>query len=108
LGRWTEGLSFEGTNPTPGLTTAANWFPRTEKLGPDEIRIIFMGMAPFISPGQMNTSVFVQLGIGENLIFDLREGSIANYIAGGSSPNELNKVFITHLHIDHFGSLPYL
>jgi len=103
-----EGLMFEGINPTPGLKSAANWFPRTEKLGPDEIRIIFMGTAPFIRPGQMNTSVFVQLGNGENFIFDLGEGSIANYIAGGFALNELDKVFITHLHIDHFGSLPYL
>jgi ribonuclease Z len=59
LGRWTEGLLFEGINPTPGLKSAANWFPRTEKLGPDEMCIIFMGTAPFIRPGQMNTSVFV-------------------------------------------------
>jgi len=108
LGRWTEGLMFEGINPTPGLKSAANWFPRTEKLGPDEMRIIFMGTAPFIRPGQMNTSVFVQLGNGENFIFDLGEGSIANYIAAGFALNELDKVFITHLHIDHFGSLPYL
>ena len=56
----------------------------------------------------MNTSVFVQLGNGENFIFDLGEGSIANYLAGGFALNELDKVFITHLHVDHFGSLPYL
>jgi hypothetical protein len=55
-----------------------------------------MGTAPFIRPGQMNTSVFVQLGNGENFIFDIGEGSIANYIAGGFSLNELDKVFITH------------
>lgn len=108
LERWTEGLMFEGINPTPGLKSASNWFPRTEKLGPDEIRIIFMGTAPFIRPGQMNTSILVQLGNGENFIFDIGEGSIANYIAAGFALNELDKVFITHLHIDHFGSLPYL
>jgi ribonuclease BN (tRNA processing enzyme) len=56
----------------------------------------------------MNTSMFVQLGNGENFIFDLGEGSIAKYIAAGFALNELDKVFITHLHIDHFGSLPYL
>jgi ribonuclease BN (tRNA processing enzyme) len=108
MGRWKEGLLFKGINPTPGLKSAANWFPRTEKLGPDEMRIIFMGTAPFIRPGQMNTSIMVQLGNGENFIFDIGEGSIANYIAAGFALNELDKVFITHLHIDHFGSLPYL
>ena len=108
MGRWTEGLMFEGINPTPGITSAANWFPRSEEVRPDEMRIIFMGTAPFIRPGQMNTSIMVQLGNGENFIFDLGEGSIANYISAGFALNELDKVFITHLHIDHFGSLPYL
>lgn len=108
MGRWTEGLMFEGINPTPGITSAANWFPRSEDVRPDEMRIIFMGTAPFIRPGQMNTSILVQLGSGENFIFDLGEGSIANYIAAGFALNELDKVFITHLHVDHFGSLPYL
>ncbi len=106
--RWKEGLLFEGIRPQPWLTSAANWFPRTEDVQPEEMRIIFMGSAPFIRPGQMNTSILVQLGNGENFIFDLGEGSISNYIAAGFALNELDKVFITHLHIDHFGSLPYL
>ena len=108
LGRWKEGQLFEGINPTPGLASAAQWFPRTEEIGPDEMRIIFMGTSPMIRPGQMNTSIFVQLGNGENFVFDLGEGAVANYLAGGFALNELDKVFITHLHVDHFGSLPYL
>jgi ribonuclease Z len=108
MGRWKEGLLFEGIAPTPGLKSAANWFPKTEQIGPDEMRIIFMGTSPMIRPGQMNTSIFVQLGNGDNFIFDLGEGAIANYLAGGFALNELDKVFITHLHVDHFGSLPYL
>jgi hypothetical protein len=82
-GRWKEGLLFDGIRPTPGLKSAANWFPKTEKLGPDEMQIIFMGTAPAIRPGQMNTSVFVRLGNGDSFIFDIGEGAIANYVAGG-------------------------
>ena len=108
MGRWKEGLLYEGIAPQPWLKSAANWFPRTEDVQPDEMRIIFMGTAPFIRPGQMNTSILVQLGNGENFIFDLGEGSVANYIASGFALNEFDKVFITHLHIDHFGALPYL
>lgn len=108
MGRWKEGLLFDGIEPTPGLKSAANWFPRTETIGPDEIRITFMGTAPFIRPGQMNTSILIQLGDGQNFVFDIGEGSVANYIAAGMALNELDKVFITHLHIDHFGALPYL
>ena len=107
-GRWKEGLLFEGLRPQPWLKSAANWFPRAEEVQPEEMRIIFMGTAPFIRPGQMNTSIFVQLGNGENFVFDLGEGSVANYIAGGFALNELDKIFITHLHVDHFGALPYL
>ena len=107
-GRWREGLMFDGIRPTESVKSAANWFPRTEDIGPDEMRVIFMGTAPMIRPGQMNTSILIQLGNGENFVFDIGEGSIANYVSAGMALNELDKVFITHLHVDHFGSLPYL
>ena len=89
MGRWKEGLMFEGIKPQPWLKSAANWFPRTEDVQPNEMRIIFMGTAPIIRPGQMNTSIFVQLGNGENFIFDLGEGSVANYIGSGFALNAL-------------------
>ena len=43
MGRWKEGLLFQGIAPQPWLKSAANWFPRTENVQPDEMRIIFMG-----------------------------------------------------------------
>lgn len=107
-GRWKEGLMFEGVEPMPWLKSASNWFPNTEEVQSDEIRIIFMGSSPMIRPGQMNTSIFIQLGNGKNFVFDLGEGAVANYVAAGIALNEINDVFITHLHIDHFGSLPYV
>jgi len=106
--KWKEGLLFEGIKPSPWMKSAANWFPRTEEVQPNEMRIIFMGTAPFMRPGQMNTSIFVQLGNGDNFVFDLGEGSPANYIASGFALNQIKDVFITHLHVDHFGGLPYV
>lgn len=108
LGRWKEGLMFDGINPTPGLKSASNWFPRSEAVGSDEMRITFMGSAPFIRPGQMNTSILIELGNGDKLVFDIGEGSVANYVSAGHALNELDKIFITHLHVDHYGALPYL
>lgn len=105
---WKEGLLFKGVEPMPWLKSAANWFPRTETLQPDEMRVTFMGTAPLLRPGQMNTSLYVELGNGDSFVFDLGEGSLANYIAAGVALNELNKIFISHLHVDHFGALPYL
>jgi hypothetical protein len=55
MGRWKEGLLFEGIKPQPWLKSAANWLPRTEDVQPDEMRIIFMGSAPF--PSSNGTAV---------------------------------------------------
>jgi len=107
-GRWKEGLLFEGVEPMPWLESAANWFPGTEEVQPNEMRVTFMGTAPMIRPGQMNTSIYVELGNGDNFVFDMGEGAVANYVASRVSLNQIKHVFITHLHVDHFGSLPYL
>ena len=72
------------------------------------MRIIFMGSAPFMRPGQMNTAILVELGNGDIFMFDLGEGSPANIIGSGYALNEISDVFITHLHVNHFGGLPYL
>jgi ribonuclease Z len=108
MGRWKEGLLFEGVRPMPWLKSAANWFPGTEEVQPDEMRVTFMGTAPNIRPGQMNTSIYVELGNGDNFVFDMGEGAVANYVAARVALNQIKQVFITHLHVDHYGSLPYL
>src|SRR5262245_39604309 len=106
-GRWKEGITFEGVSPMPWLKSAANWFPKTEQLQPDEIRVTFMGSSPLPRPGQMGTSVYVELGDGQSFIFDMGPGSIVNYLAAGISLNRLNDIFITHLHWDNFDSVVY-
>ncbi len=108
MGRWKEGLLFEGIKPMPWLKSAANWLPGTEDVQPNEMRVTFMGTSPSIRPGQMNTSIFVELGNGDKFVFDIGEGSVANYVASRVALNELKHVFLTHLHVDHFGALPYL
>jgi ribonuclease Z len=108
MGRWKEGLMFDGIEPMPWLKSAANWFPGTEKVQPEEIRVTFMGSSPLPRPGQMGTSVYVELGNGDNFIFDMGPGSIANYLAAGIPLNQINDIFVTHLHWDHVASIPYI
>ena len=108
LGRWVEGVNFEGMEPMPWMKSSMNWFPRTESVQPDEIRVTFMGTTPLIRPGQMGTSIFVELGSGKSFVFDFGPGAVANYIASGVPLNQINDIFLTHLHWDHFGSVPYV
>ena len=107
LGRWKEGLMFDGVAPMPWLKSATNWTPGTEEVQAEEVRVTFMGSSPLPRPGQMGTSVYVELGNGKNFIFDFGPGSIANYLASRVPLNEINDIFITHLHWDHFASVPY-
>ena len=65
-----EGLLFEGIRPMRWLKSAANWFPGTEDVQPEEMRITFMDSAPMIRPVQMNTSIYVELGNGDNFVLD--------------------------------------
>ncbi len=108
LGRYKEGLLFDGIAPQPWLKSAANWFPNTEEVQPEEMRITFMGSAPMLRPGQMNTSIYIELGNGDSFIFDMGEGAVSNYMGSGIPINKMNDIFLTHLHVDHFGSIPWV
>ena len=108
LGRWKEGLTFDGVEPMPWMKSAVNWYPRTETVHPDEMRVTFMGSSPLIRPGQMGTSIYVELGDGKSFIFDFGPGSVGNYLAAGVPLNRVNDIFLTHLHWDHVGSIPYI
>ncbi len=107
-GKWKEGLLFEGIEPQPWLKSAANWFPNTEKVQPDEMRITFMGTAPMLRPGQMNTSVYIELGNGDSFIFDMGTGSTDRLAGLEADYSKLDKVFISHLHTDHAGDVAAL
>jgi ribonuclease Z len=95
--------------PTPSVKNKNNYFPQSEPLGPDEMRIIFMGSQPW--PPRMtqaSTCIMVELGNGKRLFFDFGPGCLRNIIANQVPAPEINDIFLTHLHIDHYGELPYL
>ena len=101
-----EGLMFQGLSPQPWLKDIANWFPGKEEVQPNEMRVTFMGTSPLQRPAQFGTSIFVELGNGDSFIFDFGPVAIANYMAAGVPINRINNIFITHLHWDHFSSVP--
>jgi ribonuclease BN (tRNA processing enzyme) len=95
--------------PTPSVKSRNNYFPNSEKLGPDEMRISFMGSTPFPPRiDQAGTCIMVELGNGDSFFFDFGPGCLRNIIAMGHSQQLVQDIFITHLHVDHYHDLSYL
>jgi ribonuclease Z len=82
------------------------YYPNTEDLAPDEMRVIACGTGmPTTRAAQAAACFLVELGNGDKFIFDAGSGS-AERISSLQIPYDyLDKVFISHLHADHFGSL---
>jgi ribonuclease Z len=95
--------------PTPSVKNKNNYFPQSEQLGPDEMRIIFMGSNPW--PPRMTqagTCIMVELGGSKRLFFDFGPGCLRNIIANQVPIPEITDIFLTHLHLDHYADIPYL
>jgi len=80
------------------------YFPNSESLGPNEMRVIACGTGmPTTRAAQAAACFLVELGNGDKFLFDIGSGS-AERISSLQIPyNFLDKVFIGHLHTDHFG-----
>ncbi len=85
------------------------YYPGTETLAEDEIRIIACGTGmPDQRRAQASACFLFELGNGDKFIFDIGSGSMRN-IASLMIPYEyLTKVFLSHLHTDHWGDLDSL
>jgi ribonuclease Z len=95
--------------PTPSIKNKNNYFPQSEPLDSNEMRIIFMGSNPWPPRvKQAATCIMVEVGSGKRFFFDFGPGCLRNIIANQVPVPEINDIFLTHLHIDHFGELPYL
>lgn len=86
-----------------------SYFPNTEKLGKNEMRIIALGTGmPTQTPNNKSASFLVELGNGDSFLFDLGSGSTDNLSGIQPDYSKLNKVFASHLHTDHIGDLASL
>lgn len=82
------------------------YYPGTEELNPDEIRIIACGTGmPAARRGQAASCWVFELGNGDKFLFDLGTGSMANVMSLMIPADYLTKVFASHLHTDHVGDL---
>jgi ribonuclease Z len=83
------------------------YFPNSEDLGPNEMRIISCGTGmPSARESQAASCFLVELGNGDKFIFDGGTGSDVRIGSLEIPYDLLDKIFISHLHTDHWGSFP--
>lgn len=95
--------------PTGILEDRDVYYPSTEEIAPDEMRIVALGTGmPSVRPKQAAACWLVELGNGDKFLFDIGSGCHERLAAQKIPYDYLNKVFIGHLHVDHMGDLPSL
>ena len=96
-------------SPTGAAPERYVYYPGTEELRPDEMRVIACGTGmPAARKGQAATSFLVELGNGDKFIFDIGTHSMENTASLMIPYDYLDKVFLSHLHTDHWGDLATL
>ena len=96
-------------SPTGVAADRYVYYPGTEELGPDEMRVVACGTGmPAARHGQAATCFLVELGNGDKFLFDIGTGSMANVAAQMIPYDFLDKVFLSHLHTDHWGDFDAL
>jgi len=94
------------SSPVKTLSDQDVYYPGTEDLGPNEMRIVACGTGmPNSRPKQAAACFLVELGNGDKFIFDIGIGSAERISAMKIPYDYLDKLFIGHLHADHFGDL---
>ncbi len=96
-------------SPVKALSERDVYYPGSEDLAADEMRVIACGTGmPNARPKQAAACFLVELGNGDKFIFDIGTGSAERLSAMKIPYDYLDKVFIGHLHADHFGDLDAL
>jgi len=91
-------------SPTQKLPDPNVYFPGTEVLAKDEMRLISCGTGmPTSRESQAASCWLLELGNGDKFLFDVGTGSAARVASLGIPYEFLNKIFLSHLHTDHFG-----
>ncbi|MDJ0851204.1 MAG: guanitoxin biosynthesis MBL fold metallo-hydrolase GntH [Myxococcota bacterium] len=103
------GAGGKVTSPTGTAPDRYVYYPGTEELAADEMRVIACGTGmPAARHKQAAACFLVELGNGDKFFFDLGTGAMANVAALMIPYDFLDKLFISHLHTDHWGDLAAL
>jgi ribonuclease Z len=120
LAEWTQNMSesvITSAEAAGGMVKSPNeiapdryvYYPGTEVLAEDEVRVIACGTGmPDQRRAQASACFLFEFGNGEKLIFDIGTGSMRNINALMIPAQYLTKVFLSHLHTDHWGDLDAL
>jgi ribonuclease Z len=96
-------------SPVKALENREVYYPGTEDIAPDEMRVTACGTGmPNARPKQAAACWLVELGNGDKFLFDIGTGSAERLSALKIPYNFIDKVFLGHLHSDHFGDLDAL
>jgi ribonuclease Z len=83
-----------------------HFVPEQEELAANEMRITAVGSGnPPVRRGQTATSWLVELGNGDKFIFDVGGGTVPALWSLRIPLVQLDKLFVTHLHLDHVGGI---
>ena len=92
---------------TKAVKNRTVYYPGTEDLKPDEMRVVCCGSGmPIPALSQAAACFLVELGNGDKFVFDMGTGATERLMSLGIPLDYINKVFIGHLHMDHMGDLP--
>jgi len=99
-------MNKPSASPVKALNEQDVYYPGSEDIAPDEMRVVACGTGmPNSRPKQAAACFLVELGNGDKFIFDIGSGSAERLSAMKIPYDYLDKVFIGHLHSDHFGAL---
>ena len=100
------GVVTAQVSPTEALKDRSLYYPGTEPLDTDEVRVLACGTGmPASRRGQAASCWLIETGNGDKFLFDIGTGSMANVAALMIPYQYLDKVFLSHLHTDHMGDI---
>jgi ribonuclease Z len=72
------------------------------------MKIILLGTGtPYPESNRFGSAILIEAG-GEKLLFDCGRGAVIRLSEAGVNVNEIDRIFLTHLHSDHVVGLPDL